>query len=146
MSVMPPGDATADVREIPTVSPSSDSALKPGHLMVEISPTVFADSGDPAAAADTPVLDSHHQATIALNVSDVLDLGTETVAGVEALVINGEQGDSVHLSNDRGYAWSRAEVEAPEGYQMFQASDAVHHAHPVFVLVQDDLTVILPSS
>ncbi|HVJ43301.1 MAG TPA: hypothetical protein VM639_17505 [Dongiaceae bacterium] len=148
MSVMPTGDATGDVRETPATAQSGDSALKPGNLLVEISPTVFAESPESAAPIDAPVLDSHHQATIALNVSDVLDLGTESIAGFEALVINGEQGDSVHLSNDRGYAWSRAEAEAPDGYQVFQASmvDDAIHAHPVYVLIQDDLTVILQSS
>lgn len=154
MSVISPHDATEGLTDATALS-AGDSALKPGQLLVEISPTAFAETA--AAATDTkgePVLDAHHQATIALNVSDVLDLGTENIAGLDALVINGEEGDSVHLANEPGYIWARSAAEAPAGYQMFHAhlvdghsetaglSVEAHHA-PITVLVQHDLTVIL---
>lgn len=157
MSVISPHDATEGLTDNPALS-SVDGALKPGQLLVEISPTAFAETA--VTATDTvgePVLDAHHQATIALNVSDVLDLGTENIAGLDALVINGEQGDSVHLANEPGYIWARATAEAPAGYQMFHAHlvdghpQAVSltleaHHQPITVLVQDDLTVILHTS
>jgi hypothetical protein len=158
MSVISPHDATEGLTETPAALSSQDSALKPGQLLVEISPTAFTETA--AAATESigeAVLDVHHQATIALNVSDVLDLGTENVDGLDALVINGEQGDAVHLANEPGYIWSRATAEAPEGYQMFHAHSSVGdlqgaslvadaHHQPITVLVQHDLTVILHTS
>jgi hypothetical protein len=154
MSVISPNDATEGSTDAPATLSSSDGALKPGQLLVEISPTVFAETGAAVETIGEPLVDAHHQATIALNVSDVLDLGTENIAGLDALVINGEQGDSVHLANEPGYVWTRSEAAAPAGYQMFHAHlsgdpstafgltmDA--HHHPITVLVQHDLTVIL---
>lgn len=97
------------------------------------------------------------QATIALNVSDVIDLGTESVDGIEALIIHGASGDTVRLANESGYLWERAETcNPPEGYDIYQASSshsagaveplAVDHSQPIYVLVQQDLTVILETA
>lgn len=159
MSVISKDDATEDGQGSP-VSTTDQAALKAGHLMVEISPAGFAEPTEPVpgvplpASADQAGLDSHHQATIALNVSDVLDLGTEEINGLNALVIDGAQGDAVHLASEPGYAWTRMEISAAEGYQTFQAHNVAdhgalsggEHAEPIYVLVQHDLTVILQSS
>ncbi|HVI89943.1 MAG TPA: hypothetical protein VM659_16685 [Dongiaceae bacterium] len=158
MSVISPNDATEGLTDTPASLSSHDGALKPGQLLVEISPTAFTETAMAATESiGEAVLDVHHQATIALNVSDVLDLGTENIDGRDALVINGEQGDSVHLASEPGYIWSRASAEAPTGYQMFHAHTvtgdpqgailaADAHHQPITVLVQQDLTVILHTS
>jgi hypothetical protein len=150
------GDVTGENFSDFAPMPPAENATKLDHLLVDIG------TGSPTDTDGTSLADmatdyaAFHQATIALSVSDVIDLGTESVAGIDALVIHGEQGDTVHLANQAGYLWSRAEEAlAPDGYHIYQANALADHApvdiasahgEPVYVLVQHDLTVILETA
>ena len=162
MSVMM-GDATGEppIGDNPTGLESlvpAEEATKLNQLLIDI-PGL---TDQAALAADWTPPDpaggeAPHQATLALSVSDVMDLGTEQVDGLEALIIHGAQGDVVQLTGDAGYQWSRDEtVTAPAGYDLYQASLAladqpIHRepptdggdGQPVYVLVQQDMTVVL---
>lgn len=101
---------------------------------------------------------SFDQDGVTLSLHDVLDIGTESVGHLQALVVTGDHGDVVRLQNDNAYNWQVAEgIGAPEGFTAYQAvapssADPVPHdqllSHhmtgtDVYVLVQHDLQVLL---
>jgi hypothetical protein len=154
MSVIPNDETGNDLSSPESMLPV-ENAMKLDHLLIDINATALPGADDPLTHAETAATAAFHQATLALNVTDVIDLGTESVAGIDALIIRGEQGDTVQLSNEGHYLWSRGEnAAAPEGYDIYQAHAmtghdlgqyGADHAQPVYVLIQHDLTVILDS-
>jgi hypothetical protein len=163
MSVIPhdatgSGSLSPDSPLSPELMPPVENAVRLDHLLVDINAIALPGEDHILTPAETAETAAFHQATIALNVSDVVDLGTESVAGIDALIIHGEQGDTVHLANEAGYLWSHADgPAAPDGYDIYQASAIpdhdvalsgilAEHTQPVYVLIQHDLTVILGSA
>jgi hypothetical protein len=154
MSVIPNDVTGNDPADLDVASPV-ENATKLDHLLVDMNAIALPGTEEALAQAEPGETAAFHQATLALNVSDVIDLGTESIAGIDALIIHGEQGDTIRLANEDGYLWSRAEnAAAPEGYDIYQANTiadhgatiADHHAQPVYVLIQHDLTVVLESA
>jgi len=157
MSVMM-GDATGEQPGVDTMTgfesqQPAEEAAKLSHLLIDVPGLTeqAAIAHEPGASADEAL----NQALIALSVHDVMDLGTESVDGLDALVIHGAEGDVVQLTGDAGYQWSRDEtITAPAGYDVYQAiqaaaGDAPDDAagnQPVYVLVQQDMTVVLPAA
>ncbi|MDY0881803.1 hypothetical protein ACFPL7_19645 [Dongia soli] len=89
---------------------------------------------------------------ITLGLDDVLSIGTESIGGLDALMVTGDQGDIVRLRTDGIHNWEPAAVETPSGFTAYHATTgsethdpaAGHHAHhDIYVLVQQDLHVIL---
>ena len=89
---------------------------------------------------------------ITLGMDDVLLIGTESIGGIDALLVTGDEGDVVRLRADGIHNWEPATVEAPSGFAAYHATPAMdshdfaagHHAHhDIYVLVQQDLHVIL---
>ena len=89
---------------------------------------------------------------ITLGLDDVLLIGTESIGGIDALMVTGDEGDVVRLRADGTHNWEPAMVEAPSGFTAYHATPAAdshdlaagHHAHhDIYVLVQQDLHVIL---
>jgi hypothetical protein len=119
------------------------------HLLDEPSHPL-ADLTDPWQYDAALSHDGFEAASIVLKVSDVVDLGTESIAGLEALVIHGQLGDVVRLDNEPGYAWARAEnSDVPEGYDIYQATALApghDHVEAVYVVVQQDLKVVLEAA
>lgn len=107
-----------------------------------------------APAAGLPGLDPSDITAdgITLSVDDVLLIGTESIGGIEALMVTGDQGDVVRLRSDSSHNWEPAAIEAPSGFAAYHAMvspehdiTANHHQapHDIYVLVQQDLQVIL---
>src|SRR5262249_41620553 len=147
MSVMM-GDATGEQPSVDTTTgfeslQPAEEAAKLNHLLIDV-PGLVSGSAEQADAAHEAVASGEEmaqQALIALPVRDVMDLGTESVDGLDALVIHGAEGDVVQLTGDAGYLWSRDEsITAPTGYEVYQAiqPDDATDNQPVYVLVQQD--------
>lgn len=157
MSVIPDGVTGNDPSDLDMASPV-ENATKLDHLLVDMNAIALPGAEEALAQVEPGEAAAFHQATLALNVSDVIDLGTESIAGIDALVIHGEHGDTIRLANEGDYLWSRAEhAAAPEGYDIYQANMIAdhdmthhgmidHHVQPVYVLIQHDLTVVLEST
>lgn len=89
---------------------------------------------------------------ITLGLDDVLLIGTESIGGIDALMVTGDQGDVVRLRADGIHNWEPAAVETPAGFTAYHATTASethdlaigqHSHHDIYVLVQQDLHVIL---
>ena len=157
MSVIPHDVTGTDPSDLDAALPV-ESATKLDHLLVDMNAIALPGAEDTLAQAEPGETAAFHQATLALNVGDVIDLGTESIAGIDALVIHGEHGDTIRLANEGDYLWSRAEnATAPEGYDVYQANMiadhaatqlglAEHHFQPVYVMIHHDLTVVLESA
>jgi hypothetical protein len=149
MSVTPDDATGQQPDDDPGNGPVDQAASLDRHLLDEPSHPL-ADLTDPWQYDAALSHDGFEAASIVLNVSEVVDLGTESIAGLEALVIHGQLGDVVHLGNEPGYAWARAEnSHIPEGYDIYQAtaSGPGHdHGEAVYVLVQQDLKVVLEAA
>ncbi|HEX9447132.1 MAG TPA: hypothetical protein VF920_04105 [Dongiaceae bacterium] len=153
-------DAAGRVAPGDSITGPAVESAKLSHLLIDEPSHSLFDQTNPWPADAVLGADHYEAATIALNVSDVVDLGTESIAGLEALVITGQSGDVVQLANETGYAWVRAENgDIPEGYDIYHArvlgaadgnesspSVEADHGQPVYVLVQQDLTVILETA
>jgi hypothetical protein len=158
MSVMHQfGDATGENQPADNMQANhaaqidAEDTSRLSHMLIDGPAAHMADTSDWVSTAGIAQAVEAPQATIALNVTDVIDLGTEPIDGIDALIIHGEEGDTVHLANESGYLWSRAEPgAAPEGYEIYQAvafgDQDIADGKPVYVAVQHDLTVVLAAA
>ncbi|TXH33021.1 MAG: hypothetical protein E6Q98_23295 [Rhodospirillaceae bacterium] len=143
--------------DAPTVSLESGLSLDAGlvDLMSDAEDHVtfnLVDANSPDAGAHGIDPTGITSDGITLGLDDVLLIGTESIGGIDALMVTGDQGDVVRLRADGIHNWEPAAVEAPSGFTAYHAAPASepqdiaadHHAHhDIYVLVQQDLHVIL---
>lgn len=147
---------------VPHVSDLSALGLLEGDALADLSSTAdhnvtfsLVDATEvPAGTGPSPSFD---QEGVTLSLHDVLDIGTESIGQLQALVVTGDEGDVVRLQNDATHHWRMADgVDAPDGFIAYQAVTPMHseaaelaavtHSHSgadIYVLVQHDLQVLL---